>query len=606
MQHGRTRRALGALAVALVATTMAVVVGAAPAGAASTATVKNTNAISIPDSGKANPYPSTINVAGLGTQIASLKVVIRNTTHGCAKDLDVLLVGPTGTKTTLFSDNGHAALLPSCSDLNKESITIDDSCSDFGNSVPGGANICVRPSDNDALGHQGDAWEGVGSEFAALNLSTFNGSNPNGAWKLYVVDDASSDSGSFAGGWELQITTDNSPPQAQSQVVNVTKGVPAAFTLEGTDPDGDPLTCVVPASTNLGKGTIGGSGCNRTFTAAPRTSGTDSFAFRVRDDNGSQSANASVVFNIGNRLPTATERTVSVGRGQKLAVALTGTDPDPGEGLALTCSPTLGATGLGSVSGSGCNVTYQAGNANGADAIQFSVNDGFGGTDVGTITVNVVDPDLPGCTAGDSKNARYVCRVYLDLLGRAAEPGGKDFWLRKVDKGDARSDIIRKFQTTGEYRRTVVDDVYRAFLQRAADSSGRTYWAEQIRKGANPDQIRAQVIGSSEYYNKSGASAEGFAAALYQQVVRRPATTSEIASVKSQIGSGKSRQSIAAALLATRSGDTATVQSIYERYLRRTPPANEITRWVNQLQAGVTELRIVVDTVASNEYYNQS
>ena len=601
-----------AAAAALAAGVLGTLVIASPAGAASTATIKNTTKITIPGTGSATPYPSTINVSGLGTNLLGIKVVVRNIDHSCTKDIDMLLVGPDGTKTTLMSDNGAPAIqFDGCTNVKKDAITFDDACPDFSNSMPGGegstAGICVRPSDNDALGHQGDSWPGVGDEFAALNLSTFNGKNPNGAWKLYVVDDAnSSDAGAINGGWELQLNTSNSPPQADPQVVTAYKGTSVPVTLTGTDPDGDPLTCVVPGSTSQGKGTLGGSGCNRTYTAGARTSGTDSFLFRVRDDNDAQSPNAQVVFNITNRGPVATDQTIDVGRNERVAITLTGTDEDPGEGLALTCSPTLGATSLGKVSGSGCNVTYAANNTNGPDSFAFSVADGFGGLDAGTVTINVVDPVLPGCTSGESKNARYVCRVYLDLLGRAAEPGGKAFWLRKVDRGESRVGIIRKFQTTPEYRRRVVDSVYKTFLQRNPDSSGQAYWAEQIRKGANPDQIRAQVIGSNEYWNKSGASSAGFAAAIYQQVTRTPATQAQIDAVAAQLKAGKSRQSIAAALLATKAGDTATVQGIYEKYLRRTPPGSEVTYWVNKLQAGVTELKIVEATVGSNEYYNRS
>jgi hypothetical protein len=609
----RTNRRTGAslLVAALIASALSLALGVQPAGAASTATVKNTAAIAVPDSGQANPYPSAITVAGLGTSLTGMKVVLRNVAHGCTKDLDVLLVGPDGTKTTLFSDNGAPAIeFDGCTSLIKDAVTIDDACADFANSMPDGegskAPICVRPSDNDALGHQGDSWPGVGDNFSALNLSTFNGKNPNGQWKLYVVDDAGNDSGSIAGGWELQLTTSNSPPQANPQVIEVNKGVAKAFTLTGTDPDEDTLTCVVPGSTTQGKGVLGGSGCNRTYTANARTTGTDGFAFRMRDDDNAESPNASVVFNIVNRPPTATDVTVNVGRNERIAFALGGTDPDPGEGLALTCSPTLGNTALGKLSGSGCNLTYAANNTNGQDTYQFSVTDGFGGIDSGSITVNIVDPVLPGCSPEDPKNARYVCRVYLDLLGRAADPGGKAFWLRKVDAGESRVGIIRKFQTTPEYRRRVVDDVYKTFLQRNPDKGGQTYWAEQVRKGLNPDQIRANVIASNEYWNKAGASPEGFAAAIYQQITRTPATSAQIASVKSQLAAGKTRTSIAAALLASRAGDTATVQGIYERYLRRTPPGSEVTFWVNKLQTGVTELKVIESVISSNEYFNRS
>jgi subtilisin-like proprotein convertase family protein len=602
-----TRKVAVAVSCVLATSTLTAWIGVQPAGAATTATFKNATKITGQPTGPANPYPSTISVSGLGTSLLGMKVVLRGVDHTCTKDLDILLVAPDGSKTTLMSDNGAPAIeISGCTDVKKESITFDDSCPDFANSMPSGANICVRPSDNDALGHQGDSWPGVGDDFPALNLSTFNGKNPNGQWKLHVVDDANDDRGDINGGWELQLITSNSPPQANPQVITAYKGTAVPVTLTGSDPDGDPLTCVVPGTTAQGKGVLAGAGCGRTYTANARTSGTDSFAFRVRDDDGAQSPNASVVFNITNRAPTATDQTVTVGRNERLAIALGGTDPDAGESLALTCTSTLGSAGLGNVSGSGCNVTFAAGNTTGTTTFAFAVQDGFGGLDSGTVTVDVVDPVLPGCSPTDSKNARYVCRVYLDLLGRAAEPGGKAFWLRKVDRGESRVEIIRKFQTAPEYRRRVVDAVYKTFLQRVPDKGGQTYWAEQVRKGANPDQIRAQVIGSNEYYNKSGASPAGFAAALYQQVTRKPATPTQISYVSALLAAGRTRQSVAAAVLATREGDTATVQAIYEAYLRRTPPAREVTYWVNRLQAGVTELKIVESTISSNEYYNRS
>ena len=39
-------------------------------------------------------------------------------------------------------------------------------------------------------------------------LSLFNGTNANGTWSLYVLDDAGGDIGSISGGWDLTITDD--------------------------------------------------------------------------------------------------------------------------------------------------------------------------------------------------------------------------------------------------------------------------------------------------------------------------------------------------------------------------------------------------------------
>src|SRR5690606_31106730 len=43
------------------------------------------------------------------------------------------------------------------------------------------------------------------------SLDVFNGTDPNGEWNLYVIDDFSNDTGYINGGWELIITTTEAP-----------------------------------------------------------------------------------------------------------------------------------------------------------------------------------------------------------------------------------------------------------------------------------------------------------------------------------------------------------------------------------------------------------
>ena len=55
--------------------------------------------------------------------------------------------------------------------------------------------------------------------YNTASLALFNGTSPNGVWKLYVVDDTTGDLGNIAGGWTLSITTTESvTPQADLAV----------------------------------------------------------------------------------------------------------------------------------------------------------------------------------------------------------------------------------------------------------------------------------------------------------------------------------------------------------------------------------------------------
>ncbi len=57
--------------------------------------------------GPASPYPSTINVAGLGGTVTRVTVTLNGLRHTFPDDLDILLVGPGGS-VILMSDAGGA------------------------------------------------------------------------------------------------------------------------------------------------------------------------------------------------------------------------------------------------------------------------------------------------------------------------------------------------------------------------------------------------------------------------------------------------------------------------------------------------------------------
>ena len=102
----------------------------------------------------------------------------------------------------------------------------------------------------------------------------------------------------------------------------------------------------------------------------------------------------------GNGNPTATDQAVATVQDLPLAITLTGTDPDS-DPLTFTVVPATGPTN-GVLSGTPPNLTYTP-NAGftGADSFQFQVDDGNGGTDIGTITITVADVnEAPSFTKG--------------------------------------------------------------------------------------------------------------------------------------------------------------------------------------------------------------
>ncbi len=161
-------------------------------------TFSNPASITINDFAAATPYPSTILVSGLGSVI-HLTLTLTGINHSFPDDIDMLLVGPQGQTATIFSDVGGGPDL-----LGPYTITLDDnaplSMPDSGTLVSG----TFKPT-NIGAADTFPAPAPVGFS-SASPLSVFNGTNPNGTWSLYVVDDTAADAGSITGGWALNFT----------------------------------------------------------------------------------------------------------------------------------------------------------------------------------------------------------------------------------------------------------------------------------------------------------------------------------------------------------------------------------------------------------------
>lgn len=160
----------------------------------------NYTPISIPSSGAASPYPSVIPITGMSGSIQKVTVLLRGLNHTFPDDLDILLVGPQGQKVMLMSDCGSGT------DAVNADLTFDDAASAGLGDSTAVVTGTYKPTDFET----GDtmAAPAPAGPYGVL-LSAFNGTDPNGNWSLYVVDDASGDLGNIAGGWTITITANS-------------------------------------------------------------------------------------------------------------------------------------------------------------------------------------------------------------------------------------------------------------------------------------------------------------------------------------------------------------------------------------------------------------
>jgi len=176
------------------------------AQAAELVVAENPASIVIDDLAPASAYPSVIAVGSVAPAVISKVVVtLHGFSHANPDDVDILLVAPDGTRSILMSDAGGdvpatdqtLAFSPSATTPVGDQATILAGTFRPANYRSAGAGAVTDTFAEPGPGAQNSA---------PADLDAFNGIDPNGEWKLYVVDDAQGNTGAIAGGWSLALT----------------------------------------------------------------------------------------------------------------------------------------------------------------------------------------------------------------------------------------------------------------------------------------------------------------------------------------------------------------------------------------------------------------
>ncbi|MGZ4973543.1 MAG: hypothetical protein ACXWDN_12350, partial [Limisphaerales bacterium] len=171
--------------------------------------------VTIPSSGPASPYPSTITISNVPGVVSKAVLKLSKVTHTFPNDVNVLLVSPTGQSVIAMAHCGGAH------SMTNVDITLDDAAATY-LSAAQIASGTYKPSAYSPI-PSFPAFSGTPS----TTLSALNGSTANGTWSLYVLDDAAGNSGSI-GGWSLTLTVANTVNPAAALSMTMT-GNPASL-----------------------------------------------------------------------------------------------------------------------------------------------------------------------------------------------------------------------------------------------------------------------------------------------------------------------------------------------------------------------------------------
>ena len=366
-------------------------------------------------------------------------------------------------------------------------------------SSPAGLNLSVDSQVSLVGDELGTAW-------VSENTVRFRaGNQPGRTSYAYTAKD---DQGQTASGVltvevRAQDAEHNSAPSPRNLEARTLAGSATNITvpLDGIDPDGDSVSLVgLNQAPSLGSVEVNSSWL--TYKPSEGASGTDTFTYVVEDRFGAQST-GTVRVGVAqssplNVAPVATDDLVVAKPGRTVAVDVLSNDLDTdGDTLSLEGDPVSSDPSLG-VSTRAGRLVLNLPDKEGNHSVAYTVSDGRGGTDTGTVTVQVSkDAPLANPVGVDD----YVTVDQVDANGKVTVPvldNDKDTdgspWDLKLSSSDPDVEVGKDSLslTVGETQRLV--------LYTITDADGLTGHAvvvvparSALRPRINPSAVPAHV-----------------------------------------------------------------------------------------------------------------
>ena len=197
------------------------------------------------------------------------------------------------------------------------------------------------------------------------------------------------------------------------------------------------------------------------------------------------------------------------------------------------------------------------------------------------------------------------------------DQGGLSYWVGLLNGGTvSRQTVAQQVFQSAEHRGQEVDSYYATFFGRAADAGGRQYWVNALVSGVTEQNVQLAFLTSREY-QVDNQSNDAFVQSLYYHILGRAPDPSGQAYWVNQLGGPQSgslvfqdlassiarRRNVARAFVMSAEGYRTVVDGFYASYLRRQADPSGENFFVNQLLNGLTESTAAASLLGSDEYF---
>ncbi|HEV7221820.1 MAG TPA: DUF4214 domain-containing protein, partial [Pirellulales bacterium] len=208
-----------------------------------------------------------------------------------------------------------------------------------------------------------------------------------------------------------------------------------------------------------------------------------------------------------------------------------------------------------------------------------------------------------------SHEAAVVDKVYHQVLNRAADLQGLQFWTAQIMQGSPYGNVAQGIFESTEHLDPIISQYYRQFLLREPDAQGLQFWYDMWVRDGGPEHVVAGMISSPEFFAEAGnahpqlSANAAWVTTLYERLLNREPDSQGLQFWTGNLDSGAmTRPDVVLGFEQSREAFANDVTAFFQQYLNRAPSDAESATYVTQLQQGSTQRDIQVELINLPEY----